>query len=213
MNIHRTRSLPIILEILLLLGLTNACEFVPDSEWRDKITDADTEKCINEVISLKFNINNINFYKVDENIALVKEYKQHALKEITRVKEITKKNEGSNIANDKALKTTLSFIKRALKLEEQTLYESSKGKYKCDHKKVFNHKVKFHEESTDFASAYFTFLLTYDPTLPEFNRVVYHVENEFIQLMLYNTLLQSIYDKSFEINAKRFLKASEDLKK
>ena len=40
--------------------ITIPSEFIPDNEWRKKVSDLDTERCVNDIISTTFDYNMLN---------------------------------------------------------------------------------------------------------------------------------------------------------
>lgn len=108
--------------------------FVPDSNWRDRVTSYDTERCVKDIINSQFNyreINNSSNTLLKE--ALAADYVRNAGLAMQAV--ISEKPDAD------ALFIAAALIKTSYNLEEN-IYTYSKGKYKCNMPNLSDYEVK-----------------------------------------------------------------------
>ena len=114
--------------------ITIPSEFIPDNEWRKKVSDLDTERCVNDIISTTFDYNMLNIASNN----LVNE--AFAISFVTNAKLAIKTILDTKKDADLTLIATV-FVKVAQDSEE-VIYNQSKGKYRCNAENIAKYQIK-----------------------------------------------------------------------
>ena len=156
--------------------------FVPDSNWRDKVTEADTERCVNDIISLQFDYKSIISPNVRDavRVEVANTYANNFL---------LVKNEAFPDAD--VLSMNSGVIKFTKDLEEK-IYINSKGKYKCDVEHLAKYNVKdFNGDVQTLPNVFMQFIFKYTNAFSGIDKG----DAKIIAACIYILTISQAYDK------------------
>ena len=181
---------------VLIYVFIKPSEFIPDNEWRKKVSDLDTERCVNDIISTKFDYNTLNessnnLWKETLAISFVKNG-ELALKKFLDTKK------------DADIKFIATAFFKVVVDREEVIYNQSKGKYRCNFFNIAEYQIKEYNGNNKSLSDVFTQFVT-QYAKSEFeqldtNGIVELSSLSFI-FMLYTAYQDFIEKAGYDLNA------------
>ena len=194
MNFLKQHTIPLcIIACLLLLQFITSCKqnsstgsndnnFVPDSNWRYKVTESDTERCVNDIISLQFDYKSIISPNVRDAVRV--EVADVYVNNFLLVKK--------EVYPDADVLSMNSDVIKVNKDLEEKIYINSKGKYKCDVEHLAKFNVKdFNGDVQTLPNVFSQFIFKYTNAFSKIDKG----DAKLIAACIYIFTIYQAYDK------------------